>query len=223
MKHRKLFLILIAAFSLLTINSCLKETYTYNGPRIEIYGDNPLYINVGDHWRDFVPKPQAHAYDDLYGIVDFFYRDHVDNETVGKYTVEYVAIDVAGFETTKDRIVYVQNESNFLDGNYNVTNSFEGNTYSFISDVTSSGSTNNRIYFSQFTNTSEGAVTGDVINKNQIVIPQQTVGKYTYFGQGTISNVDKKVSIVINYTEIINGKSYQGVSSFQKIDTSTIP
>lgn len=216
MKRKFILVLLTILTGSFLLSSCGKDEVFYYGPRIIIHGDNPLYINIGDNWKNFVPKHHAEAYDDYYGIVDFFYRDNVNNEVAGKYTIEYVAIDFAGNETTKDRIVYVENRSSFLDGNYMVTNVSNGNSHEFESDITSSGIINDRLYISKLTKNSEGTVYMDLSGNNQIVIPQQKVGDYTYIGQGSFSDVNGEVNIVINYTEIKGNIAEQGVSSFAK-------
>ncbi|MFA8299758.1 MAG: immunoglobulin-like domain-containing protein [Hyphomicrobiales bacterium] len=219
MKRNKILLLFLGLIGIGVLTSCTDNDYYYSGTEIDIYGDNPLYIQVGDNWKDFVPNPSAKAYDPYCGIYDFYKRNNINNTTPGEYYVDYIAINGCGDETIKSRTVIVQDNDAYLEGTYDVTNSFGGNVYTYQTTIIPSTSVNKQIYINKLSNNATGSIYA-IVDGNVVTIPSQTVGGIIYSGTGHIYTSDTETSIDINYTEIDGNTSSNGNTNMKKVGTS---
>ena len=206
-------LIIISGFAL--NQGCSPSNDDLEGPVIIIYGDNPVTIPLGSNWLDYVPHPQANAWDNWSGIIEWGYEENVNKDSVGEYIITYFAIDLSNNQTTAERIVFVINDAEKYDGAYDAVNVIDYVSHEYEQTITSSYNINNRINFSKFAYNATGTIYGN-ISENTITIPSQQIDNISFYGSGTISTSGNITTFVIHYTEVINGNALIGMSTFTK-------
>ncbi|MCD4680082.1 MAG: hypothetical protein K8S00_06825 [Bacteroidales bacterium] len=211
---KKLFLVFISLIIALgfTLNQgCSPSNDDLEGPVIIIYGDNPVTISLGSNWLDYVPHPQANAWDNWSGIIEWGYEENINKDSVGEYIVIYYAVDLSNNETTAERIVFVINNAEKYDGTYDVINVINEVSHEYEQTITSSYNVNYRIDFSKFAYNANGTIYGN-ISENTITIPSQQIDNISFYGSGTISTSGNITTFVIHYTE----NSLIGMTTFTK-------
>jgi len=167
---------------------------TLNGSATEQSILNAVWTDVG-----------ATAEDAEDGTVTVTTTGSVNKDMAGVYTITYSATDAAGNEATKTRTVTVYNESNTLNGTYDVSDVCDGTTFTYTQMVTASTTLNKRIHFNKFADYSGNtAIYADVV-ATTITLPSQTANNigslsedHTFSGTGTISGSN----FVLTYTDL---------------------
>ena len=213
----KKILLSIAAFAVILgttfIISCTSEDTTK--PVITLKGNASVDVVLNSTYTD----EGATATDDNDGDISssIATTNNVNSNLKGTYTVTYTVSDAAGNSDTKTRTVNVKNSCENMAGDYDVVDLVAGTPYTYIDNIATSSSVNNRIYVQKFAAYVNAGVYFDV-NGTNITVPQQTynVGSpaadRTFSGNGTISGT----TIVINYTEVTNGTTVTGIETYTK-------
>jgi PKD repeat protein len=170
-------------------------------PTINVNGNNPENINVGDTYTD----AGATATNKDGSTVTVNTSSQVDATTKGTYTVTYTATNENG-SATATRTVNV----NIGQDNWLVTwavSSDCGNAFPLTPDPTiTAGSTANELIIDNMFNLIGGTANATV-NGNNISIPTQlidvTLGQLTFSGVGSINNQANLITITYTYDNTI--------------------
>jgi PKD repeat protein len=134
----------------------------------------------------------------------------------GNYTVSLTAANSIG-NNTHTKNFSVVNQSDALQGLYNVTDVIAGQTFNYTNTITPSTTINNRITVNKFGDYVNAIVYFDISGSN-VTIPSQTItcgnpeALRTFSGNGTISGT----TISMSYTEATNGSTANGNLTYQK-------
>jgi hypothetical protein len=141
----------------------------------------------------------------------------VDENQTGTYTVTYTVADKAGNVGTATKAVIVRNDAYLLEGNYAVVDLVNSQTTNYTEIIRLSETVNNRIFFNKFGNYSGNNTIYANITGNDITVPPgQTAtvaGATRVFGGSGVKNSQ---GFIINYSEVTNGSTVQGVGTYVK-------
>jgi PKD repeat protein len=135
---------------------------------------------------------------------------------IGNYPIKLTASNVNGSNSIT-KVISVTNEAAYLDGLYNVTQSFGGQNFTYTTTLSSSEYYNNNISTFNFGNYLNGyvqfSVSGSTINLYpQTISCGSPVMIRTFNGTGTISGT----TITLNYYEASGGNTVNGTLTFEK-------
>ena len=115
----------------------LKSNIDHNGPVITLEGDSEITLNVGDKYSELGIKSVVDDNDGKLGENDVEIKGEVDTNSVGTYTIEYIAFDKLSNKGSVTRTVnVVRNLNETIKRSLDGKNNFVGNP------------SNNYIYFS---------------------------------------------------------------------------
>lgn len=121
--------------------------------------------------------PKVTATDDEDGDLSssVTYTGGVNKDSVGVYRIIFRVEDMAGNVAKDTLTVTVENSAHELEGNYSVTETFDGATITpYNQQITVSKSINNRVFINKFRNMTNGKVYATV-SGSSFTIPEQTV------------------------------------------------
>jgi surface protein with Ig-like domain len=184
-------------------------------PIITLIGNNPVSSPLNSTYVD----PGAIAIDDHDGNITPYMTvsGTVDNNLAGPYQISYMVSDSAGNTGTVMRIVYIENDADYLNGTYFTTQSPNQPWYQ---SITASSTINNRIIFSKFGNYSNNTAIYATVSGSSIILdsPQTAIGigidvcthLFSQNGANSIpvNQVSGKWNFSISYTdEVLPGGS----------------
>ena len=122
MKNKVLYFLLLATTVLFTFNSCEKESLGHTNityyANIELFGDESVIVNKGEHFEDPGFKATMNGVD-VSGRVTV--TSDVDTSKSGVYTVVYSMTNDDGFESSVSRTVVVLDLTDPIEGIWAVT------------------------------------------------------------------------------------------------------
>jgi hypothetical protein len=147
----------------------INVTYIPQIPEINLLGDNPLRLYVGDTFSD----PGATAFDedgnDLNAMLSM--TNDVDTSVVGTYTVVYSVSDLMGFSNSATRTVQVSVKNNAPA--VDLTNPINNSTISGTVVITASSSDDNVVTDIKFY--VDGIATSSTLNTNYLTNATHTI------------------------------------------------
>lgn len=198
---------IILFVSVAALASCGKETPAptpaadTTPPGISLKGKTNDTVSLNATYTD----PGANAQDDVDGNISssIVVSGTVNKDMEGEYRLYYNVKDSKGNVAAQmTRYVYVANDADYLEGNYNATaNCGASPTGGNNLSLTASSTINNKISISIPGNVS--SITPDIfVNGNVISMPMQTSGTAYITGNGTIAS--DKLSFSMTYTAASN-------------------
>lgn len=215
--------LILFLFCVLSFSACKKEEK--DPPPIIVSDTTPPIIsligglNINHPLNTIFTDSGATAMDnhdgDLTGSISV--TGTVNKDLKGTYVLTYIVADAAGNTASIERTVNVVNSAEFYAGSYSVTDLVSGNTMIYVDAIYVSSTVNNRIWVSKFADYMNASVYFN-INGSTVTIPSQTVNcgnpaaNRQFTGSGTISGT----TITLNYAELTNGTTSNGVETYIK-------
>jgi hypothetical protein len=190
-----------------------------NSPSIFLNGTNPYILALNSSYVE----PGFNAYDAEDGNLNSIVitSNTINKDSVGLYTVSYVVTDNGGLKDSVVRTVKVENNLNYLSGQYtcSTNNITTGGSYNWITSATASVSENNKLKLFKISDCfmADPILTFDPIT-NLIDIPSQTffaasatdTTNHTFVGNGNIINTGSTITIALDY-QVTYFNSLQGM------------
>ncbi|MEI6767179.1 MAG: immunoglobulin-like domain-containing protein [Bacteroidota bacterium] len=214
-------LIATAAFigGVFFVSSCKKDDT--GNPVVSLKNDDAAHNRVTQFSAATYTDPGATATDDTDGNLTPTVSGSVNMGSAGEYTLTYTATDAAGNKTDAVRKVTVDGALYIASYTYTATDYPDGGVTGtpWQETITPSSVTNNKINFQRFADYNNGIAYGTIAGV-VITIPTQTVTCGTtpvarqFSGSATFSS--GFTSFTINYTEVTNGTTATGHTTYVK-------
>ncbi|MBU0487648.1 MAG: DUF5011 domain-containing protein [Bacteroidetes bacterium] len=211
--NKLIILIFVTASTFLLLISCRKDDAT--PPQITLSGEKSMLHILNAPFTD----PGATANDNKDGdrVVTSDADSVINIDSVAVYAISYTASDESGNIATETRTVEVYNESRDVEGAYQATDIFDGDTVVFNEYVSASHNLNNKISFSKFAYFTNATVYA-MISGTTVTIPSQShicgpdSAERTFAGQGSINGN----TISVSYTVSLDSATLSGSCVYVK-------
>lgn len=215
-----IFASIIIIAGMFTISSCTKTDDT-GAPVITLKLDDAAHNRVEQFSAATYTDPGYTVTDDVDKVEDItvVVTGTVNMSAAGDYIITYTATDKAGNKAEETRTVTVDGAMYIDNFTYTATDYPDGGSAGtpWQETITSSTLTYNKINFQRFADYDNGIAYG-IISGTTITIPTQMVtcgnplADRQFSGSGTFTN--NLTSITINYTEVTNGTTATGHTTF---------
>lgn len=210
----------LSAIALIAISSvftgCQKDDVA--APVVTLTGSADQTISLHGTYTE----AGATATDEEDGAITPTIAGTVDEDLAGVYTLTYTATDAAGNVGTATRTVTVMHTAATTAGSFAVADLVGGSTTNYTDVLTAASAA--RVNTTKFANYANTVVYFDLTGATGsiVTVPSQLVtgsgspaADRTFAGTGTVSDDGK--TIIINYTEMVNGSpTVSGVGTYVK-------